>query len=76
MSTRSAIRANADPTALPVEDGKVNEETAGESPGEVDDIDAGQAKTATMRLTPGKYVFVCNVVGHYLSSTRGELIVQ
>jgi uncharacterized cupredoxin-like copper-binding protein len=70
------IRTDADPTALPVEDGKVNEETAGESPGEADDIDAGQEKTATMRLEPGKYVFICNVVGHYLSGMRGELIVQ
>jgi uncharacterized cupredoxin-like copper-binding protein len=70
------IKTDADPTALPVEDGKVNEETAGASPGEADDIEAGQAKSATMRLEPGKYVFICNVVGHYLSGMRGELIVQ
>jgi uncharacterized cupredoxin-like copper-binding protein len=70
------IRTDADPTALPVVDGKVNEDTAGESPGEADDIEAGQAKTATIRLSPGKYVFLCNVLGHYLSGMRGQLIVQ
>lgn len=47
------------------------EETAGESPGEADDIDPRQAKTATMRLSPGKYVF-----GHYVSGMRGQLIVR
>lgn len=70
------IKTDADPGALPVEDAKVNEETAGESPGEADDIDPGQSKTATMRLEPGKYVFICNVPGHYLSGMRGALVVQ
>jgi uncharacterized cupredoxin-like copper-binding protein len=70
------IKTDADAAALPVEQSKVNEETAGESPGEADDIDPGQAKDATMRLEPGKYVFICNVPGHYQSGMRGQLIVQ
>ncbi len=70
------IKSDADPASFAIEDGKVSEEAAGESPGEADDIDPGQAKIATMRLEPGKYVFICNVPGHYLSGMRGQLIVQ
>jgi uncharacterized cupredoxin-like copper-binding protein len=70
------IKSDADPASFAIEDGKVSEEAAGESPGEADDIDPGQAKVATMRLEPGKYVFICNVVGHYVSGMRGQLIVE
>ena len=70
------IKTDADVASLPVEESKVNEEAAGESPGEADDIDPGQAKDATMRLEAGKYVFICNVAGHYQSGMRGQLIVQ
>jgi uncharacterized cupredoxin-like copper-binding protein len=70
------IKTDADVASLPIEESKVNEEAAGESPGEADDIDPAQAKDATMRLEPGKYVFICNVPGHYQSGMRGQLIVQ
>jgi len=70
------IRTDAGAANLPVEAGKVNEDTAGDSPGEADDIEAGQSKTATVRLQPGKYVYICNVIGHYQSGMRGELLVQ
>jgi uncharacterized cupredoxin-like copper-binding protein len=70
------IKSDADPASLAIADGKVDEAAAGESPGEADDIDPGQAKIATMRLEPGKYVFICNVVGHYLSGMHGQLIVE
>jgi uncharacterized cupredoxin-like copper-binding protein len=38
------------------EDGKV---------GEIASIAAGKSAAVTIDLTPGKYVFICNVAGHY-----------
>jgi uncharacterized cupredoxin-like copper-binding protein len=38
------------------EDGKV---------GEIKSIPAGKSAAVTVDLTPGKYVFICNVAGHY-----------
>jgi uncharacterized cupredoxin-like copper-binding protein len=38
------------------EDGKV---------GEIRSIPAGKSAAVTLDLTPGKYVFICNVAGHY-----------
>ena len=72
------IRTDADPAALPYDSAsaKVDEEAAGESPGEADDIDPGQSKTATMRLTPGTYVYICNVPAHYQAGMHGQLTVQ
>lgn len=72
------IKTDADPASLPYDSDAyaVIEDAAGESPGEADDIEAGQSKVATMRVTPGKYVFICNVAAHYASGMRGQLIVQ
>jgi uncharacterized cupredoxin-like copper-binding protein len=38
------------------EDGKV---------GEIKSIAAGKSASVTIDMTPGKYVFICNVAGHY-----------
>ena len=38
------------------EDGKV---------GEIKSIAAGKSAAVTIDLTPGKYVFICNIAGHY-----------
>lgn len=43
-------------TAKAKEDGKV---------GEIKSIPAGKSASVTIDLTPGKYVFICNVAGHY-----------
>ena len=33
--------------------------------GEITSIPAGKSAAVTVQLTPGKYVFMCNVAGHY-----------
>jgi uncharacterized cupredoxin-like copper-binding protein len=43
-------------TAKAKEDGKV---------GEIPSIPAGKSAAVTLDLTPGKYVFICNIAGHY-----------
>jgi uncharacterized cupredoxin-like copper-binding protein len=44
---------------------KVDEEAVGEVIGEIEDIEAGTSATTTLNLSPGKYVFICNLPGHY-----------
>ncbi len=50
--------------ALPKKaDGSVDEEGAGvESPGEIADLAIGGQESATIDVTPGKYLFICNLV--------------
>lgn len=51
---------------LPVEDSEVNEEAAGiEAIDEQEEFGAGGTETLTVDLDPGRYVFICNVSGHY-----------
>ena len=44
------------PSAKAKEDGKV---------GEIMSIPAGKSAAVTIDLAPGKYVFICNIAGHY-----------
>ncbi len=46
------------------------------SVGEVSETPAGATKSSMLNLRPGKYVFVCNIPGHYQSGMRGTLTVQ
>jgi uncharacterized cupredoxin-like copper-binding protein len=58
------LKTDLAPDKLPIdgaaakakEDGKV---------GEIPSIPAGKSAAVTLDLTPGKYVFICNVAGHY-----------
>jgi uncharacterized cupredoxin-like copper-binding protein len=70
------IRSDADPASFPVSDGAIDEEAAGQSPGEADDIGPGETKSATMRLAAGTYVYLCNLPGHYQLGMHGRLTVQ
>src|SRR5262249_22130528 len=40
-------------------------EPEGASPGEVEDVAPGTSKSVTLTLKPGKYLLICNIVGHY-----------
>lgn len=64
------VKTDAAPDKLPVKGGKVDEEKAGESPGEIEDLAPGKTESATMKLEPGKYVLICNLPGHYSNGQR------
>jgi uncharacterized cupredoxin-like copper-binding protein len=67
------VRTSAAPNAIPSKGGKASE--AG-SVGEISEQAPGASGTHTFKLTPGRYVFLCNVDGHYAAGMRGSLIVK
>lgn len=56
----------------PGDDGRVSED---ESVGEVSETPAGETKSETINLKPGKYLLVCNIPGHYAAGMRATLVV-
>jgi uncharacterized cupredoxin-like copper-binding protein len=68
------LRSSAAPSALKVAaNGRVSESA---SVGEVSETKAGASATTTFDLKPGRYVYVCNIPGHYASGMRGRLVVK
>lgn len=67
------LKSTADPASLKVSGGRVAEDA---SVGEIGEIDGGAKGSHTFDLKPGKYVFVCNIPGHYADGMRGELTVK
>jgi len=61
------FRSNRDPAAYPTDAaGDIKEEGAGVSLiSDGDNIDPGGSQTRAVDLTPGKYLFVCNIPGHF-----------
>jgi uncharacterized cupredoxin-like copper-binding protein len=43
--------------------------------GSVDDNEPGDTKDASLHLTPGRYVLLCNMFGHYRGGMHTELVV-
>jgi uncharacterized cupredoxin-like copper-binding protein len=62
---------------LPLTNGRVDE--AGDGITKVfdsgDNVNPGQSKTFHAALTPGHYVYVCNLPGHYLAGMHTEFTV-
>jgi uncharacterized cupredoxin-like copper-binding protein len=69
------IKTDLAPDKLPIdgasakasEDGKV---------GEIKSIAAGKSAAVTIDLVPGKYVFICNIAGHYQLGMRTGFTVE
>jgi uncharacterized cupredoxin-like copper-binding protein len=69
------LKTDLAPDKLPIdgaaakakEDGKV---------GGIPSIPAGKSAAVTLDLTPGKYVFICNVAGHYQLGMRTGFTVE
>jgi uncharacterized cupredoxin-like copper-binding protein len=69
------------PTDLPADalplapDGLTVDEDAFHSVGEISEVPAGTSATLEIHLPPGRYVFFCNLEGHYLGGMHGALQV-
>jgi uncharacterized cupredoxin-like copper-binding protein len=61
------FRSDLAPAAYPTNKaGGINEEAAGiKLLSDGDNLDPGASQTRTVDLTPGKYLFVCNLPGHF-----------
>ena len=72
----SLIRTDLDPANLPIANGKVDEEAAGELVGTIEEFPGGQIKVGSFALTPGNYALVCNIPGHYQQGMYTTLVVN
>jgi len=77
------IKSDLPPQELSVVDGKVDEERVNII-GEIEPFAAGETARATLQLSPGKYLLICNVVevlpgespeGHYRNGMVAPLFV-
>jgi uncharacterized cupredoxin-like copper-binding protein len=73
-----AFRTDLAEGDLPLVNGSVDEEGAGIThiEPEAEDIPVGGSKSITMNLTAGRYVFLCNVPGHYKLGMHSVLTVS
>jgi uncharacterized cupredoxin-like copper-binding protein len=73
------FKTSMDPAKLPTEaNGGVNEEKMdeiAESAGEIPDVEAGETKSGSFKLSPGTYVMFCNLPGHYAQGMYGTITV-
>lgn len=67
------IRTDRAPDALPVDGGRAKEDG---KVGGITNISAGASRKLVLDLTPGKYVLICNVPGHYQLGMRVALTVE
>ncbi|MES2211123.1 MAG: sulfocyanin-like copper-binding protein [Chloroflexota bacterium] len=61
---------------LPVVDDKVSEDAV-EAVDEIEDIKPGTTETLVLEgLAPGRYVVICNLLGHYGKGMRADVTVK
>src|SRR5205809_6819569 len=58
------LKTDLAPDKLPVDGASAKAKEDGKV-GEIPSIPAGKSASVTLDLTPGKYVFICNIAGHY-----------
>ncbi|MFH7026954.1 MAG: sulfocyanin-like copper-binding protein [Heteroscytonema crispum UTEX LB 1556] len=63
---------------LPLKGDRLDEDKAGKEIGEIDEdeLKSGTTKTLSLNLTPGKYLIVCNLPGHFKAGMRTLLTVK
>jgi uncharacterized cupredoxin-like copper-binding protein len=68
------LKSSAAPGSLNVaSSGRVSESA---SVGEISEIKSGVSKSTTFDLKPGRYIYVCNIPGHYAQGMHGLLVVH
>ncbi len=70
------IKTDLAPDALPITDGVVDQEAAGEVIGGVDPIPSGDIYVEPYNLDAGNYVIICTIPGHYQQGMSAELTVH
>ncbi len=45
-------------------------------PGSLEPGDPGSRRALTVHLNPGRYIFFCNMEGHYMAGMHTEVVVQ
>jgi len=74
------IKTNKDPGSFEASGGEVDEDAIEASgatiPGEIPDVEPGKTKSATLKLTSGKYAMICNVPGHYEQGMYGSVTAK
>jgi len=58
------LKTDLAPDKLPVDGASAKAKEDGKV-GEIKSIAAGKSAAVTLDLAPGKYVFICNIAGHY-----------
>ena len=70
------LKTDLAPDALPVVDNQATEDGPGvQHIDEIEEFEPGTQQTLTVNLTPGNYVLICNVPGHYQSGMRTAFTV-
>lgn len=69
------IRSDADPGSFPVVENEV-EEAGLDAVDEVEDVAVGGTPTLEVDLTPGSYVVICNITGHYAAGMHAGFTVS
>ena len=62
--------------ALPVVDGSVDAEAAGEVIGGLDQFPGGEIRVKPYELEPGHYVLICSIPGHYEQGMYAEQTIE
>ena len=70
------VRTNAAANKLPQQSGKVSERGPVHVVDEIEGIKPGATKSLTLPLSPGRYVLICNIVGHYAKGMHAALRVR
>jgi uncharacterized cupredoxin-like copper-binding protein len=75
------FKTNMNPANLPTEangevDEKKLEQEGAEELGEIEEVEPGETGSKEFNLTPGKYVMICNLPGHYAQGMYGSLTVE
>ena len=69
------LKSNTSADRLPLRGNRVDEHAAGTNSGEADDLAPGQQRSVAVTLTPGRYVLICNLPGHYRKGMHAILTV-
>jgi uncharacterized cupredoxin-like copper-binding protein len=69
------LKTDLAPDQLPIDGAAAKAKEEGKVGG-IPSIPAGKSAAVTLDLTPGKYVFICNVAGHYQLGMRTGFTVE